>query len=273
MGIRKNVAALTAAERTAFVAAVKKLKAKTTGRNYDWFVNTHMTYFGTVNGHNYAHWSSSFLPWHRKFLLEFEKGLQAFDSTVTLPYWNWVNEQSLTGPPFTDDFMGGNGRDGSGPVTTGPFAGEANWRINVSPSTAKSLYRAIGRSGSLPTAADVQTILDVGTYDVAPWTSASNDGMRNRLEGGLSPSPHGRVHVWVGGHMAQTDSPNDPLFFLHHCNIDRIWSRWQNRWGYGAARYQPGGGTANVVDVDEALAPFTATVADVVDHRGSYTYT
>ena len=38
---------------------------------------------------------------------------------------------------------------------------------------------------------------------------------------------HGGVHNAVGGQMAQTNSPADPLFWLHHANIDRIWSAWQ----------------------------------------------
>ena len=29
------------------------------------------------------------------------------------------------------------------------------------------------------------------------------------------------------GRMSLNTSPNDPLFFLHHCNVDRIWAEWQ----------------------------------------------
>ena len=38
---------------------------------------------------------------------------------------------------------------------------------------------------------------------------------------------HNRIHVWVGGDMAPATSPNDPVFYLNHCNVDRIWSGWQ----------------------------------------------
>jgi tyrosinase len=38
---------------------------------------------------------------------------------------------------------------------------------------------------------------------------------------------HGYVHDAVGGTMAGPSSPADPLFFLHHANIDRLWSQWQ----------------------------------------------
>ena len=41
---------------------------------------------------------------------------------------------------------------------------------------------------------------------------------------------HGGVHVAVGGttgQMGGTNSPADPVFWLHHSNIDRIWAQWQ----------------------------------------------
>jgi hypothetical protein len=38
---------------------------------------------------------------------------------------------------------------------------------------------------------------------------------------------HNYVHAAVGGQMKTASSPHDPIFFLHHANIDRIWSRWQ----------------------------------------------
>jgi tyrosinase-like protein len=46
---------------------------------------------------------------------------------------------------------------------------------------------------------------------------------------------HNRVHVWVGGSMIPMTSPDDPVFFLHHCNIDRIWAQWQQK--YPASSY------------------------------------
>ena len=38
---------------------------------------------------------------------------------------------------------------------------------------------------------------------------------------------HNRVHLWVGGNMAPMTSPNDPVFFLHHCFVDKAWADWQ----------------------------------------------
>jgi tyrosinase len=45
---------------------------------------------------------------------------------------------------------------------------------------------------------------------------------------GLLESYHDTVHVWVGGTMANIHiSPADPLFWMHHAQVDRIWSLWQ----------------------------------------------
>ena len=43
----------------------------------------------------------------------------------------------------------------------------------------------------------------------------------------LEAGPHNAIHRAVGGNMAQANSPSDPIFFLHHANIDRIWADWQ----------------------------------------------
>ncbi|VAW54991.1 hypothetical protein MNBD_GAMMA07-2072, partial [hydrothermal vent metagenome] len=39
---------------------------------------------------------------------------------------------------------------------------------------------------------------------------------------------HNPVHRAVGGDMMSASSPSDPIFWLHHANIDRIWWEWQN---------------------------------------------
>ncbi len=38
---------------------------------------------------------------------------------------------------------------------------------------------------------------------------------------------HNNVHLAVGGTMGGASSPADPLFFLHHANVDRLWADWQ----------------------------------------------
>ncbi|UKZ94637.1 uncharacterized protein TrAFT101_009492 [Trichoderma asperellum] len=49
--------------------------------------------------------------------------------------------------------------------------------------------------------------------------------MANMLEG----LPHAQIHSVIFGDMGPATSPNEPLFFLHHGNIDRAWAKWQGR--------------------------------------------
>jgi tyrosinase len=40
---------------------------------------------------------------------------------------------------------------------------------------------------------------------------------------------HNSVHLAVGGDMRTSASPGDPIFWLHHANIDRLWAEWQKQ--------------------------------------------
>ena len=119
-----------------------------------------------------------------------------------------------------------------------------------------------GQAISLPTESDVSDALAVAGYDVGPWdaNADSHHSFRNNLEGWRDALPpdcsngwqnvsqvegsphtmHNVVHLWTGGmwkdeagvthsgSMVPNASPADPVFFLHHANVDRIWSIWQS---------------------------------------------
>jgi tyrosinase len=101
------------------------------------------------------------------------------------------------------------------------------------------LRRRLGNGvATLPTTQQVNAVLNLGEFDEDPWDSTS-DGFRNQVEG-WEPNPpglHNRVHVWVGGDMGPATSPNDPVFYLNHCNVDRLWEAWLTRNG---RTYVPG---------------------------------
>jgi tyrosinase len=46
------------------------------------------------------------------------------------------------------------------------------------------------------------------------------------VQGVLEGNAHNNVHNNIGGWMPTASSPRDPIFFMHHCNIDRIWAVW-----------------------------------------------
>ncbi|WP_329584540.1 tyrosinase family protein [Kitasatospora sp. NBC_01250] len=271
MAVRKNQATLTAQEKRDFVNAVLALKKQ--GR-YDAFVTTHNQFIMSDQDdtERTGHRSPSFLPWHRKFLLEFEKALQAVNPAVSLPYWDWTTDRTPNASLWGPDLLGGDGTGSGGRVTTGPFAYAAgNWPLTVRPDSRPYLVRRLGGdTPNLPTRADVDSVLAITPYDAAPWNSDS-DGFRNNLEGWRGVNLHNRVHVWVGGAMSTGMSPNDPVFWLHHCMIDRLWSAWQSR--HPDQGYLPTATTQDVVALGDPMKPWNDTApAALLDHTVFYTY-
>src|SRR4029077_11740171 len=51
---------------------------------------------------------------------------------------------------------------------------------------------------------------------------------RTGMQGVLEGTAHNNVHTNIGGWMPSASSPRDPIFFMHHCNIDRIWAVWNS---------------------------------------------
>lgn len=254
MGIRKNQSSLTSAERSAFVAAVKALK---TSGAYDVFVAEHRAAF-LASPNDPAHGGPAFLPWHREYLRRFERALQEFDPSVSLPYWDWTVDRTPTASIWGPDFMGGNGTGSAREVTTGPFAfSTGEWTLAVLDpgDTNPFLTRAFGAMGALPTQQAVDAAKSVVPYDSPPWNASSsvNTSFRNRLEGVI----HNPGHMWVGGSMMAMSSPNDPVFWLHHCNIDRLWAEWQTE--NPGRMYLPPSGTPGVVaghGLDDPMPPW-----------------
>lgn len=223
IGTRLNWATMTSTQRGSFIRALQSVKSS--GR-YDRLTELHQQSM-RQDGNNW-HRRPIVLPVHRWFLTQLEAALGQ-----PVPYWDWtVNRQLPAG-------MGGSGDATQGyRVTTGPFA---NWTSRVYNATTGTfvsrpgIIRQVGRfATSLPTGAQVQQALQDPVYDVSPWNRSSTTGFRNRLEAGVGfpqPGMHDRVHEWVGGDMRTGTSPNDPVFWLHHSNVDRIWAGWQRRFG------------------------------------------
>ena len=256
MGIRKNAKFLTAAEREAFVKACVLMQAEIVNpaapaaqRYSRW--DQHVAIYlmvqsafapgsAAVNFANGGLGAYGFLSWHRQFLRRFELELQAKVPGVTLPYWDWSDPASIMG----DDFLGPNG-NGAGVVTSGYFAetapgsagnptpappwwpaGLTGWRLHAAfGGLSGPLRRSLGAASALPSAADVQQLLAMPDLPQ----------LQNALETGTGlASGHGMsnaIHLWFGNgtsHMGQLSrAPFDPFFYLHHCNIDRLWAMWQ----------------------------------------------
>ena len=295
LAVRQNIYNLSPDAVARFVAAVNWLKASGV---YDGFVHRHHRVMGG------AHQGPAFGPWHRWYLREFELLLQQFDPAVTLPYWDWAVDAGLedwrTAPLWTADYFGGDGDPADGDIVAdGPFT---HWVVlfefrfqpdipgPLLPRPRPGLVRQLGRladpatpttpfAPTLPDQTQVDGVMAEPVYDSTPWKAVADPSFRSRLEGFRRPTDpsgsrmHNRVHVAVGGDMAAMTSPNDPVFFLHHCNIDRLWAKWQEAWleaNPGMVPYQPQGDGPpghNLNDpMPELLTP-GITPARVLDHR------
>lgn len=270
---------------------------------WDLFVlwHWHAMTTATGGGRNAAHRGPVFLPWHRWFLLELEAQLQRVlgDPDLGLPYWDWAADgdrppaEQRSSALWQRAAMGRTGRDGD--VVDGPFSAAAGFRVRLDHTQARGLFatdrplrRALGRTvPTLPTSAQLAaTIEREAVYDARPWTAAATSGFRNLVEGNLAFSAgsvaelHNRVHVWVGGDMLPPTSPNDPVFYLNHCNVDRQWARWQQR--YPTAGYRPVSGPPDLAfhrRDDPMFRPFWRPASDppvrprdVLDVSARYTY-
>ena len=83
--------------------------------------------------------------------------------------------------------------------------------------TITGLTRGFGQNGVLWT--DIGKRVDVDAYFSRPRTFLQ---MSNQIE-----NWHNNVHVYVGGDMLMGTSPNDPAFYMHHCNVDKLWWEFQ----------------------------------------------
>ncbi|MER8005516.1 tyrosinase family protein [Streptomyces sp. NPDC094149] len=283
---RKNVSTLTSGEKRRFVNAMLEVKRR---GEYDEFVRTHIEYYTSdgEKGLRAAHMTPSFLPWHRRFLLELEKALRRVDSSVSVPYWDWTRDRTAASTPWTADLLGGNGRRTDHRVTTGPFAYAAgHWTIKEGVTDGKFLTRDLGRARApiaLPTRSELESALSERVYDVSPWNSTVTKGFRNKLEGwgtgrgSVTWRNHNRVHRWVGGAMVGGASVNDPVFWLHHAFVDLQWTRWQAR--HKGARYlpakPPGVGDeqhGRIVARHEKMPPWDVTPDQMEDVSRIYRY-
>jgi len=190
MAIRKDANTLNSVERAEFVNAVKILKS--TGI-YDQFVLRHANAIMTA-----IHRSPAFLPWHRRFIWDFEKELQRVSQNpdLGLPYWNWPSG-GANASMWNNDLLGGNGDPTTQIVNSGPFRSGEWIIVNGSGSQAGPLRRAFGRefwARQLPTQQEINQVLDISPYDVSPWDASSSPSFRNELEGWIGPNLHNRGH-------------------------------------------------------------------------------
>lgn len=227
---RRSVRRLTAGQLANFRKAITGAQAINDDRGYQFWAGIH----GLPLPISCVHHQELFLPWHRAYLYMFEKALQERVPGVTLPWWDWTSHHAEGLPEAYAKRRAGGRKN---PLFDSPIQPSGR----EAPSQTRTT-RAPGPPGALPTPSEVHAVL--ANRDFVTF--------QTQLE-----SIHDGVHVWTGGTMgAITTAAYDPVFWAHHCMIDRLWYLWQLR--------HPGAGIPASL-LNRALAPFPLTVRDTLD--------
>jgi tyrosinase len=233
--LRKSVYDLTPDEIAQFRSAIQGLSAIRDNRGFQ--------YIAGIHGYpqQYCHKIDRlFAVWHRPYVLMMEQALQSQTAGFALPYWDWTSDQAQAeGIPR--------------------IFSEATW-INPASGTAEPnplLSQPILKAGTIPTY--TKTSRDSGPPSglaglVAPVRNAQRDTNYLDYTADLE-NPHNGLHGWVSGTMGYVAwAAFDPLFWVHHANVERLFCEWQDT----NPSVQPPPDVASA-----PLAPFNVTVADI----------
>ncbi|KAF1934232.1 Di-copper centre-containing protein [Didymella exigua CBS 183.55] len=265
--VRKDWASMSGKERKAYTTAVQCLLASPSksdpalvpgARNrYDDFVGQHINQTLTIHG------TGNFLTWHRMFVYAYEKALrEECDYAGYQPYWNWFSHQSnLKASPVFDgsatsmsgdgSFVAHNGSvggggtiflpsgEGGGCLLGGPFKGMTANLGPVSP-TMRGQERVNGSLSynprclkrDLTTYASSNWLTDANLLNITTGAASKSLSLfQNELQGRFSDGflgLHAAGHFSIGGDAGDIfSSPVDPVFFLHHAMVDRVYWIWQ----------------------------------------------
>lgn len=215
--------------------------------------------------HQMSHMGPQFLPWHRYVLLRIEADMAELlgEPDFALPYWDWQdchadgNPKTCT-PMFEREFLGTGGSCDTDNRTVEGYLSDQGFLLNITtqgntmfvPSAIvcnqqRPLHRAVGCEDLVPgppTKAEIDAMFGRAVYDAEPYDHCQTEedvSFRQYLEGydnddvvmtcvAVGCKMHSAGHIFAGADMYESSgSPNDPLFFLHHAQVDRLWAAWQ----------------------------------------------
>jgi len=209
-----------------------------------------------------------FLPWHRMYLYQFERILRAEvvagggPATWALPYWNYegAGSSNQLPPAFRQSTL----PDGTpNPLRVSRRSG-INTGLGLPPSVTSSAAAAAKTFFTTPSGG-----APVGFG--GPQTGFAHFGP---APGELENQPHNIIHVAVGGPTGFMSNPDtaalDPIFWLHHANIDRLWETWRLSGGANASTLTWRRRRFKLRDSNKALVQMR--VGDVLDATAQLDY-
>ncbi|WP_250634592.1 tyrosinase family protein [Pinirhizobacter soli] len=213
------------------------------------------------------HGNAWFFPWHRGYLYWFERIARKLtrQSGFVLPYWDWTSasDTPLTffrgdlldtqSPGYIHDFPTFD-RTFRGPMETfwgnltqsrrrqlelrGMANFESFWAA-VHAYFGRSTRRLLSAANRQLTGAALEAVSRPNLVNALAPTSffelggtlVAHHSDMSGVPGMVESQPHNLVHDAVGGYMGDFLSASDPVFWIHHANVDRLWDVWMERRG------------------------------------------
>jgi hypothetical protein len=198
-GIRKDFREMTYVEKMAYRQVVESFWNSDPAEDFVEMLRAAHQEHAFVVHSNPNNVSEQFFPWHRMILWEMENALQNHNAALSLPYWDWRAVRDTTDSLF-QYFL-------ALPI--------ASWDIS----------RSLNLSPNLPTTEEVECVQDKANLFGSGYTTCgSANGYSSNMEEGIHQQPHGWVH---GSMLLVSAAPRDPLFYLHHAMVDKLWQEWE----------------------------------------------
>jgi len=193
-----------------------------------------------------------FLPWHRAYLLYFENNARDQNGAAAIPWWDWTSATAHEiGLPRS--FAAARVGNQPNPLHAGPAPRIPPGRGQPG-EAARDTVRFPGDPAELPTTERIEAILGLTSFTDFQIQLEDVHDFLHGWTGGINPNDPSE-----GGDMgAVARAAFDPIFWSHHCMIDRLWYLWELR--HGVENVPPD-------YKDRTLAPFALTVEDVLDVR------
>ncbi|KAJ2342025.1 hypothetical protein GGF43_006031, partial [Coemansia sp. RSA 2618] len=205
--VRRDITSLSPQEWSRMATVIQKMQKDGW---FEYYANIHNREFNNIHGND------NFFPWHRRFLRDFEEVGQRYDSSFAVPYWDELRDSRnpAGSAVLSPRFIGGNGfgscvRDGL----------QGGWMLGF--PNRHCLVRSYDRGGQIQPWYSPEYIFSI------MQRYSDMHSFREHIEYSI----HGSVHLGMGGDMSTFWSANDFAFWLHHANLDRLWSQWQS-WGH-----------------------------------------
>jgi tyrosinase len=202
--------------------AVGIMKQKPDSEKFSW-VNLSSIH-GTEEGgfHFCPHGDWYFLPWHRAYLVAYERIIRELthNNDFALPYWDWT-----ANPTMPEVFLEPKTPDG-----------KKNWLYVDEPDHMRTWPPRKPMPDNIVGQPVLDEILASTTFDEFGTSKNPHQDSLDPswipkgggIQGTLEHTPHNIVHDNISGWMEGFASPRDPIFYMHHGNIDRIWALWNH---------------------------------------------